>query len=81
MPCQHVRQLIDRRATEIDRRIAELQAIRAELARLARRARRLDPTRCAPTAVCHIIGPLEPSGSSREWPGAPLRARRGVERV
>ena len=57
VPCEHVRQLIGQRAAEVDRRIAELQAIKTSLARLARRARRLDPTRCAPTAVCHIIGP------------------------
>ena len=54
-PCVHVRALIDQRAAEIDRRIAELQQIRADLARLAKRARRLDPAECDPASVCHII--------------------------
>lgn len=56
-PCDHVRTLIDRRALEIDRRIDELQRVRADLARLARRARGLDPADCDPSAVCHIIAP------------------------
>ncbi len=60
VPCDHVRQLIDRRAVDVEQRIAELQAIRTELARLARRARHLDPTECQPAAVCHIIGPPAP---------------------
>ena len=54
-PCNHVRDLIDRRAAQIDDQIAELQRLRAELARLARRARRLDPADCQPADVCHII--------------------------
>jgi len=56
-PCGHVRQLIDQHAADVDRRIAELHAIQRELARLARRARLLEPTRCAPAAVCHILRP------------------------
>jgi len=56
-PCDHVHSLIDQRAAEIDRRINELQSVRADLARLAQRARQLDPTDCDATAVCHIIGP------------------------
>lgn len=54
-PCDHVRDLIDRRAAQIDDQIGELQRLRAELARLARRARRLDPADCQPAGVCHII--------------------------
>jgi DNA-binding transcriptional MerR regulator len=54
-PCEHVRELIDQRTAEIDRRIAELQHLRADLTRLAQRARRLDPADCDPASVCHII--------------------------
>ena len=54
-PCAHVRSLIDQRATDIDRRIAELQGLRADLTRLAKRARRLDPADCDPASICHII--------------------------
>ena len=43
------------RATDIDRRIAELQGLRADLTRLAKRARRLDPADCDPASICHII--------------------------
>lgn len=56
-PCGHVRELIDLHAADVDRRIAELHAVKRELARLAQRARQLDPTQCAPAAVCHIIDP------------------------
>lgn len=56
-PCDHVRTLIERRAAEIDTRITELERIRADLAALGRRARRLDPADCHPAAVCHIIKP------------------------
>lgn len=56
-PCAHVRDLIDQRAADIDRRISELQAIRAELARLADRALGLNPADCSPALICHIITP------------------------
>jgi DNA-binding transcriptional MerR regulator len=56
-PCEHVRELIDGHQRDIDRRIAELQALRRELGRLARRARTLDPKACRPAQVCHIIQP------------------------
>ena len=54
-PCSHVTDLIQRRAVEIDERIAELERVRADLRRLARRAARLDPRDCRPDGVCHII--------------------------
>lgn len=54
-PCAHVADLIGKRATEIDAQIAELEQLRAELRRLARRAARLDPKDCRPDDVCHII--------------------------
>ena len=56
-PCGFVVDLIGRRAAELDARIAELVALRDELHRLDRRARRLDPRRCDPRLVCHVIDP------------------------
>jgi len=61
-PCAHVRDLIDQRAADIDRRISELQEIRAELTRLAERALRLDPADCSPASICHIITAPERHG-------------------
>jgi DNA-binding transcriptional MerR regulator len=60
-PCSHVRDLIDRHATDVEQRITELQRMRDDLGRLARRARRLDPTDCHPSAVCHILVPRSSS--------------------
>jgi MerR family copper efflux transcriptional regulator len=54
-PCEHVAALLQRRAAEVDARIAELQQLRGELDRLARRAATLDPQQCPPERVCHVI--------------------------
>jgi len=56
-PCAHVQNLLEERASEITAQIAELELLRAELGRLARRARRLRPEDCDPTQVCHLIEP------------------------
>ena len=56
-PCGHVIALLAERAAEVDGRIAELHRLRRDLARLARRARALDPADCSPDRICHIIGP------------------------
>jgi len=58
IPCAHVAGLIRQRADELDQRIEELARMRSVLRGLSRRAETLDPDVCAPTAVCHIIGPL-----------------------
>lgn len=58
-PCGFVVELIERRAAELDARIAELVALRDELGRLSRRARRLDPRECDPSLICHVIDPAE----------------------
>jgi DNA-binding transcriptional MerR regulator len=55
-PCAHVLELIAARAAEVDQRITELQQLRADLDRLAARARQLDPADCDPRRVCHLIG-------------------------
>lgn len=54
-PCAHVTELLTRHAAHIDRTIKELERIRAEVRRLARRARELDPKDCDPRLVCHLI--------------------------
>src|SRR5207237_303159 len=54
-PCQHVSELIDQRLTEIDARIAQLEASRASLHALSLRAAAQDPTDCH--GFCSIIRP------------------------
>jgi DNA-binding transcriptional MerR regulator len=56
-PCNHVYELLRRRAAEVDERIAELQRLSRDLKTLAKRARRLDPANCDPRSVCHLITP------------------------
>jgi DNA-binding transcriptional MerR regulator len=56
-PCGHVLELIEGRAADLDRRIAELGVLRDELRRLARRGRTLSPDACSPDLVCHILNP------------------------
>lgn len=56
-PCPHVLDLIDSRASELDRRIAELAGLRDELLHLAARGRTLSPDACPPDLVCHILNP------------------------
>jgi MerR family copper efflux transcriptional regulator len=56
-PCSHVLSLIDARAADLDRRIAELGKLRTELRRLAKRGRSLSPEDCRPDLVCHILAP------------------------
>jgi DNA-binding transcriptional MerR regulator len=57
VPCSHVLGLILHHAEVVGRRIAELQRLRADLDRLARRARTLDPADCAESVVCHLLLP------------------------
>jgi MerR family copper efflux transcriptional regulator len=54
-PCTHVSELLQRHATDLELRIRELQQLRGELQQLAERASTLDPERCPPERVCHII--------------------------
>ena len=54
-PCRHVTALLDTHAADLDRRIAELTGLRAEVQRLRDRAELLDPADCADAAVCHVI--------------------------
>jgi MerR family transcriptional regulator, copper efflux regulator len=54
-PCAHVTGLLQRRAAELEHRIAELRQLQGELNRLAERAARLDPEHCPPDRICHVI--------------------------
>lgn len=54
-PCGHVVDLLNRHAMDLDTRIAELTAARAEVERLRERARGLDPADCNDDRVCHVI--------------------------
>jgi DNA-binding transcriptional MerR regulator len=54
-PCQHVLTLLDSHAADLDRRIAELTALRADVERLRSRAGTLDPATCDPSVVCQVI--------------------------
>jgi DNA-binding transcriptional MerR regulator len=54
-PCAHVAALLAAHAVALDRRIAELSALREEVRRLYERAKYLDPARCDEAAVCHVI--------------------------
>ncbi|GAC1607786.1 MAG: Cd(II)/Pb(II)-responsive transcriptional regulator [Mycobacteriales bacterium] len=54
-PCGHVTALLDGHAADLDTRIAELTAARAEVERLRERAAGLDPADCAADGVCHVI--------------------------
>lgn len=54
-PCRHVADLLAAHAVDLDRRIAELHALRGEVGRLLERAPDLDPSACGAAAVCHVI--------------------------
>jgi MerR family copper efflux transcriptional regulator len=54
-PCAHVTELLYRHTAELDARILELRRLRGELRQLAERAATLDPERCPPERVCHVI--------------------------
>ncbi len=54
-PCHHVRQLLDRRLSELDRQIADLQALRDTVAELRDAAVTVDPAHCDPATVCRYV--------------------------
>lgn len=56
IPCGHVLDLLRARASDIDRKIEELRTLQGELNRLVAQARRLNPEKCDPLRVCHLIG-------------------------
>ncbi len=54
-PCDHVRQLLDHRLSELDRQIADLQALRDTVAELRDGAVTVDPAHCDPATVCRYV--------------------------
>jgi DNA-binding transcriptional MerR regulator len=56
-PCRHAADLVDDRLAEVEERLRELRDTRAQLRRLQQRLVALDPTDCAPAAICSAIPP------------------------
>lgn len=54
-PCRHVRDLVDRRRTEVRAKIRELRQLEADLDRVSAMAARLDPAECDPSGICAAI--------------------------
>lgn len=54
-PCQHVEDLLDTRLTDLDRQIADLQALCQTIADLRDRAVTIDPESCDPTSICRYL--------------------------
>jgi DNA-binding transcriptional MerR regulator len=64
-PCRHVTELIDARLREVEERLEELEATRALLQELARRAGAQDPAACE--GFCSILSPA--SSGRPGWSG------------
>ena len=54
-PCEHVYQLLTERLADIDRHIADLQALRDTLIEKRDHAESPDPSTCAPDTVCRYL--------------------------
>ncbi|AJC60952.1 heavy metal-responsive transcriptional regulator [Streptomyces sp. 769] len=54
-PCAHVTELLDRHLTDVEHRIAELEATRAMLRELTRTASVTDPATCTEGDICRIL--------------------------
>jgi DNA-binding transcriptional MerR regulator len=54
-PCQYVAERLEQRARDVDRKIADLKLLNAELMALRHRARRLSITEAPPGGYCHIL--------------------------
>lgn len=54
-PCQHVQALLETRLGDLDRQIADLQALRQTVAHLRDGAAAIDPTSCDATTVCRYL--------------------------
>ena len=54
-PCHHVRELLSERLLDIERQIADLEALRATITRLRDQAEQADPSTCAADAVCRYV--------------------------
>lgn len=54
-PCEHVRDLLEQRMSDLDRQIAELRALRKTIAGLHALATASDPDTCTPGQVCRYL--------------------------
>ena len=54
-PCCHVEELLSSRLADLDRQIAELQALRETVAQLHQDASTADPNACSPRDVCRYL--------------------------
>lgn len=66
VPCAHVTALIERHAVDLAERIAALESMRSELARLAKKSRSASNGDIQGASYCHIIeGAVEKDGTSK----------------
>jgi MerR family Zn(II)-responsive transcriptional regulator of zntA len=54
-PCDHVRDLLDARLTDIEQQLAQLAALRDTIAELRDQAAQLEPESCSPDQVCRYL--------------------------
>lgn len=54
-PCRHVAELLDDRLSALDQQIADLQALRANVAHLRDDAAHANPAECHPEDVCRYL--------------------------
>jgi DNA-binding transcriptional MerR regulator len=54
-PCDHVRDLLDRRLIEIDEQLAELTKLRTSIAELRAHATQTPPEACTPDSICRYL--------------------------
>jgi MerR family transcriptional regulator, Zn(II)-responsive regulator of zntA len=54
-PCEHVRDLLEQRMSDLDTQITELRALRKTIAKLHSAAAASDPDTCTPGQVCRYI--------------------------
>ncbi len=54
-PCEHVRNLLDARLTEIEKQIRQLTALHGTIAELSRSAAHPNPEACSPDLICKYL--------------------------
>lgn len=54
-PCSHVRDVLARQLTDLDRQIAEITALRATVAQYHAAAEAADPESCDPERICSFL--------------------------
>lgn len=54
-PCRHVKDLLNSRLADLDRKIAQLQALRETVTQLQDAASTADPNACPPQDVCRYL--------------------------